>query len=775
MREINVETINGMSREKIYEIEELPLLQKMLDCTDSHKRNVNYLNIPCAFDIETTNIVSDYENNSFIDISVYNYIKGSTLKYSAAIKKDIADFESLRRSYFGKIKLSNRKGTPIDTYYDEIKSIYPYYFPEEIINPSDQLLKIFEVFDDNKPLHEDFRPYAFMYHWQFCIDDCVCFGRSWNDFMKLIKTLEQRMNLSLANRLVIYVHNLPFEWAFMNRFINYHEGFFREERKPLKIVTDEGIEFRCSYALSNMSLGKFCENEEGVIHYKLSGDDYDYMKLRTPSTKLSEYEEGYCYNDVRGLCECIRSKLKHDTIAGIPLTSTGYVRRDLREAVRGDKKYRTLFRNNALDAHLYKLNREAFRGGDNHANLDYVDQVIRDGHSKDEISAYIATMMMDLVPQTAFFKLNVSTFMNRDMTGFALLMEVRFVNIRYRGNCGIPYIAAAKCRKFTEDHLIDNGRILYANVMEAVITDIDYNIILSEYSYDDIFIKEIWASKYAPLSDKIKNKIMDYYRAKTLLKGNKAEVYEYNKSKNKLNSSYGCMVMRIDQAEVTYNDSTHEYLTKEPELDDVLSKFYKNRNNFLSYQHGVWITAGSRLRLRKMLHIIGEDVIYCDTDSIKYIGDHEADFKKRNDEIIQEAIKAGAYAETSDGTIKYMGVWEDDGDYDEFKTLGAKKYVYREGNEITSTISGVNKEAGAKFFTENGIDSFAIDTKIENSGHLTAYYNDVNIHEITVNGETFLSASNVALVDNTYTIGVTGEYEDLILKALDNSTDIEYI
>lgn len=775
MREINIETINGIAREKIYTIEELPLLQKMLDCTDSHKRNINYLNIPCAFDIETTNITKDPETGEFIDYSVYEYIKGSTLKYSAAIAKDITDFSDLRKSYFGKIKLSKRSGSDIDIYYDEIKSIYPYYFPDDIINPSDQLLKILEVFDNNTPVNDDFRPYAFMYHWQFCIDDCVCFGRTWEDFMRLIQALEKRMNLSLSNRLVIYVHNLPFEWAFMNRFINYHEGFFREERKPLKIVTDEGIEFRCSYALSNMSLRKFCENEEGVSHYKLSGDDYDYYKLRTPSTPMSEYEEGYCYNDVRGLCECIRSRMNHDTLSGIPLTSTGYVRRDLREAVRGDKKYRTLFRNNALDAHLYSLHREAFRGGDTHSNLDYVDQIIKNAHSKDEASAYIAAMMMDLFPMTAFFKVNVSTFMNRDMSEFAMIMEVRFVNIRYRGNCGIPYVAAAKCRKFTEDHLIDNGRILYAGVMECVITDIDYNIILSEYDYDDIFIKEIWASHYEPLSDKIKNKVMDYYRAKTLLKGNPDKFYEYNKSKNRLNSSFGCMVMRIDQAEVTYDDSTHEYLTKEPDLDEVLGKFYNNRNNFLSYQHGVWITANSRLRLRKMLHIVGEDVLYCDTDSIKYRGDHEEDFRKRNEILIQEALKAGAYAETAKGEIKYMGIWEDDGDYDEFKTLGAKKYVYREGDKITSTIAGVNKEAGSKFFEENGIEAFEIDTKIENSGHLTAYYNDENIHQITVNGETFLTASNVALLDNTYTIGVTGEYEDLILKALDNREDLEYI
>ena len=695
MRQIHVETTEGIVLENIYTIEELPMLGKLLSCKDSKKRGVNYLNIPCAFDIETTNI---YKKDS----------KGNILK---------------------------------------------------------------------EP-----RPYAFMYQWQFCLDDCVCFGRTWEEFRYLIDQLEKRMNLSLSNRLVVFVHNLPFEWAFMRMFLNYSEGFFREEKKPLKIVTKEGIEFRCSYALSNMSLNKFCENESEVTHYKLV-DTYDYSKIRTPKTPLTEEEEAYCYNDVRGLCECIRSRLKHDTITTLPMTSTGYVRRDMRASVKGDKKYRTLFRNNALDADLYTLCRDAFRGGDTHANIDYSNQLMHDITSKDENSAYPAAMMMDLYPQTAFFKIEPSTFTNGYTEGYALLMEVRFVNIRYKrkGSCGIPYIPLSKCRKYSVEKVVDNGRITFAELLECVLTDIDYNIIIQEYTFDDVFIKDIYASVYAPLSDKIKNIVMEYYRGKTLLKGDSSKIYEYNKKKNSLNSTFGCMVMRIDQSEVSYNPDTLEYEIKEPPLEETLAKFYKSRNNFLSYQHGVWITANARLRLRKMLWEVGEDVVYCDTDSIKYRGDHEDIFKKRNEEIIKEAEKAGAYAETLDGKIKYLGYWDDDGFYPEFKTLGAKKYVYKEYDKdegdyiIKSTIAGVSKKAGKKYFESVGVDGFKIGETIKDSGHLTAYYNDDQIHEITINGDTFTTASNVALIDGNYTIGVTNEYLDLLEKALAKQEDMDYI
>lgn len=58
--------------------------------------------------------------------------------------------------------------------------------------------------------------------------------------------------------------------------------------------------------------------QRGVTHYKLV-DTYDYRKIRTPLTPLTEIEQGYCYNDVRGLCECIRAARKENNLAEIPL------------------------------------------------------------------------------------------------------------------------------------------------------------------------------------------------------------------------------------------------------------------------------------------------------------------------------------------------------------------------------------------------------------------------------------------------------------------------
>lgn len=170
-----------------------------------------------------------------------------------------------------------------------------------------------------------------------------------------------------------------------------------------------------------------------------------------------------------------------------------------------------------------------------------------------------------------------------------------------------------------------------------------------------------------------------------------------------------------------------------------------------------------------MLQAIGPDVIYCDTDSVKFIGSHKGDFKLVNTELQAMAEKAGAYADNRDGKRYYLGTWDPEHEMTRFKTLGSKKYLYEiedDGiREIVSTIAGVKKARGKEFFQKAGFDAFKVGTIIENSGHLVAYRNDDPVHTITVKGCEMKTASNLALVDDTYTLGVTSSYLEL-LRAL---------
>ena len=106
---------------------------------------------------------------------------------------------------------------------------------------------------------------------------------------------------------------------------------------------------------------------------------------------------------MRGLCECISSRLKEDTLASIPMTSTGYVRRELRINVKSNKKNREAFINSRLDPHQYELCREAFRGGDTHANSARANQINLNAWSYDIKSSYpTAIMEFEGYPFSAF-------------------------------------------------------------------------------------------------------------------------------------------------------------------------------------------------------------------------------------------------------------------------------------------------------------------------------------------------------------------------------------
>ena len=627
-----------------------------------------------------------------------------------------------------------------------------------------------------------FRPYAFMYHWQLCLGKYVMFGRRWEEFRHALDYISDALHLDTYDtRLVIYVHNLAFEFQFMRYFIQVESGFFREPYKPLKIVTKNGFEFRDSMALSNMNLDAFCKETPTCIHRKLTDDEerFDYSIIRTAATPLSDLEQAYCYNDVRGLCECIEYRLRDHTLGNIPMTSTGYVRTDARQSMAKNKRNRKLFTETALDMTLYTMMREAFRGGNTHANAANANKVVYDAHSYDITSEYPAAMMIDYFPIGAFSPYDpfVQKEQDPDMKRYCYIFHVLLEDVKFTGNHGIPYISISKCTHYAADGSLveDNGRIRNVAYLEMTVTEIDWKIIKSMYSFSGVKIKDMYAAQRGPLPDELKAVIMKYFNQKTQLKGVAGEEYMYSRSKALLNSIYGMCVARLDMDLVTYDPNNIEmpYGQEGTPLEELLAKYYKSKNSFLPYQWGVWVTCHGRRRLQEMLTTVGPDVIYCDTDSIKFKGNHDKEFEELNKRLQIQAMEVGAVASNKDGKTYYLGTWSREEDMEMFKSLGAKKYIYQVDGNVTATIAGVNKEVGSKFFQNAGFDAFCNGTIIPDSGHLVAYRNNEKPHYIEVDHCKMLTASNMALVNDTYTLGVTGSYLELLRAVMDNIIYIE--
>jgi hypothetical protein len=213
-----------------------------------------------------------------------------------------------------------------------------------------------------------------------------------------------------------------------------------------------------------------------------------------------------------------------------------------------------------------------------------------------------------------------------------------------------------------------------------------------------------------------------------------------------------------------------------PDIAGALTKFYTSRNNFLSYQWGVFVTANARKRLQRMINKVGRDLVYIDTDSIKFQNAaHIAEFELLNKELIKQAENNDipAYVDRVDNgktTRFYLGTWDNDGNYINFKTLGAKKYCFNKWkkNKETGekkikfeiTVSGMSKDKGAKAVGK--IENFNIGMTYSNIGRTTSWYQDEKPHTITIDGATFTTASNIGILETTYTLGVTNEYWALI-------------
>lgn len=636
------------------------------------------------------------------------------------------------------------------------------------------------------------KPYGIMYAWMFCECDRVILGRTWESFIEFYEKLVDFYNTKLNKRVVIYCHSLQFEFFWIKDFFNFVDVFAKDKHKIMKAVTADGVEFRCSYFLSNMSLAKFCENQ-GALFYKRSGEAFNYRKKRYPHTRQNNIELVYEYCDVRGLCECIDTLLLEDNIATIPLTNTGYVRRDFKQVML-TKKNIELFRNTALDVHLYDMCKDAFRGGDTHANRAYIGKLIDGAKSDDIESSYPFIMLFYKFPMGKFRKINVDSIkteseLNTYLNEYACLVDITFHNIETESPA--PYIDFGHVKE-KRNLSIDNGRVIKGEYIRLICTEQDVQIVREDYRMSGLTLNELWIAKKDFLPIEYRHKILDYARAKTSLKGISEKAYEYMKSKNRLNSSFGFLVSDICRDEWVYSDEEKNFLEDPIKCDKekALSDYYDRRGNFLVYQWGVWVTAYARRRLRDFIQIVGEKRhLYNDTDAVKYrtcgdLSDIDAYKKKENERIIDmwknaEKADPAFHIEDKNGTQHFLGIWDYDGEYDEFKTYGAKKYAikykknikeyeeHKETDGIVVTVSGLNKKnAAIEVYENGGIDRyFRRDTIFEKSGRTTAYYNIEKPEKKALDGHTYLCASNIAILDTTYTLNIGRDF-DAFLKQI---------
>lgn len=781
-----------------YKLDDIPALLDEAKENGIYKSNtqIEYYNIVFAFDIETSNFIENedddfYENDS----DLYRFITGTKLKITKKMYSDIPDLNDIRKSLFGRIYMSKSSGVNVDSFYQELNGRWPWYFPEDIINPSDQLEKIIEVYLSNAPTKKETdNKRSIMYVWQLAINGRVVIGREWSDFLYAMNRIVEILELNKNKRVMIYVHNLAFEFQFIRKMFKWRKVFAIDNRKPIYAISEDGIEFRCSYILTNYSLAKLGEQLHKYKVSKMVGD-LDYNLIRTPKTPLTEKELKYCINDVLVVSAYIKEQIETEkNISRIPLTCTGYCRRYVRHncLYSGGKKGKQAQFNKYHDLMLtmkissveeYEQLKRAFAGGFTHAAALYSGQIIENADSIDFTSSYPYALLSEQYPMGSgkLCEIHSNEELEKYLKYYCCVFDVVLEGVEAKFKYE-NYISVSKCGK-KSNVVNNNGRVYSADMIALTITNVDFDIIRKTYKFKKCKIYNFRAYKKGYLPKEIIQSIIKLYKDKTTLKGVKGKEVEYLNSKGLLNAIYGMMVTDIIRDVIGY-DNELEWNTKETNAQKELEKYNKSRRRFNFYPWGVFCTAYSRRNLWTGIIEFKSDYIYSDTDSVKCINlkKHESYIRKYN-EMCEKKLKLMCkhygidYSElnpkTIKGEVKPLGVWDYDGHYDYFKTLGAKRYMVSDGDKLSITVSGVNKKVAVPYLLEHHtieecfkIFSESLIIPAAYTGKLTHYYIDNDYHGVVTDYQgvkyKYHALSGVYLEPASYNFDISTEYLEFL-------------
>lgn len=580
---------------------------------------------------------------------------------------------------------------------------------------------------------------ACMYVWQFGILNWATYGRTWEEYIAFMEVLSTVLDLSSEKRLVVYIHNFAYEFQFMRKRFKWDKLFFLEERKPVYGIVG-GIEYRCSLKLSSKSLAKVGQDLQKYKVGKKLGD-LDYSLIRTSKTELTSTELGYCEADIRVLLAYIQEKIETDgDISLIPMTNTGYVRNFCRKkCFQRYSRYRGLMEVLTLTPDEYSQLKRGFMGGFTHASAKYSGKKINNVASFDFTSSYPAVMLAEKFPMSkseVIEKIYDENEFKKYLNKYCCLMDIRLHNIVPKLNYDHP-MSLSKLID-VKNPVVDNGRIVAAESLTITCTEQDYFVYREFYDWDEFEIKRLRVYKKGYLPTPFVKAILELYKRKTMLKDVDGEEINYMISKNMLNSAYGMAVTDIVRNEIDYvND---EFSSTKPDIQDAISKYNNGKRRFLFYPWGVWVTAYSRANLFSGIIACGNDYIYSDTDSIKIINpEKHMDYINAYNEQIQEKLQKAAefhHIDPSDfspvnknGKPKPIGVWDYEGTYDRFKTIGAKRYFVQRGDNYFLTVAGVNKTKARDYLVKTCRDpldglSDGLCVPSEYSGRLTLTYID---------------------------------------------------
>ncbi|MCM1265083.1 MAG: hypothetical protein NC200_02695 [Candidatus Gastranaerophilales bacterium] len=573
-------------------------------------------------------------------------------------------------------------------------------------------------FNKDKTFYRNCEKYALPYISTFSIEENVYYFRNFYLFEEILKKISSK-NI----KKIIYVHNLSYEFIFLLNILvknNYTVSKYLLKR-PYNLISffikQLNIEFRCSYALTNMSL----ENSSKMYNKKyLKAVGYlDYNISRSPLTKLTKREIEYITYDVLSMFEFLSYfRTEYESVERIPYTQTGCIRRYLVNNYL-DYYYIKKVQQLVPDTFEFLLLMQTFMGGITHANKIHASKIIENVASWDFSSDYPFQMCCEKYPCEHFREINIEYEKYYDKNNYAFIYDFNVKNLK--SNYYNTFLSASKCRKKSRGIRYDNGRVTKADYLECTLCDCDFEMFKKSYIFDEIRINHLYVAEKRYLDKKVILAILNLYKKKTKLKNVKEQKFIYDKNKQELNGMYGCACLNIMKQiyELDIYNEENMFPQKNFDLDFMNEKISESKKSFstlFAYSTGVWVTAYARKSLWELILKTDNDVVYYDTDSLKLQNykKYESLIDEKNIEILNKVNKVSKWYNIDISNFiprdvneneHLLGKLEFEEIYKKFKTLGAKKYCYvDQNNNFKITVSGVPKSSYK--YMKNEIDDF---------------------------------------------------------------------
>lgn len=511
-----------------------------------------------------------------------------------------------------------------------------------------------------------------------------------------------------ADVILIFFHNLSYDWVFVRRFLleQFGEPVHQLNTKPhypISVEFGNGLTFRDSLIIAQRSLNRWAE-DLNVPDKKACGL-WDYGKIRKQGGEFTTEELTYIEHDTLAGAECLDAyrMTLGKKISELPYTATGIVRERFRETARKNHG-RQWFTRQALDYEYVALSEEVYHGGFTHMNRFLkgvrIDVIYTDGarvECEDLASSYPWALISEKYPAEKFTPIN--TTIDKILTikdDYAFMFVATLIGVRLKDpRSPMPVLQASKAREIVNG-ITDNGRILQADAVVIPLTEIDLFLIDKYYTYS----KEqsevsncIFAAKnYLPRW--FTDFVFDLFKNKTALKGGDPVLYALAKAM--LNSCYGMCVQHVMKDEIVEDYETGEYHEEYARSPKEYEKYLKRGTTFLPYQIGIWCTCYAMKNLFELGECVGPDGewIYSDTDSVFGYNWDEEKLEEYNRKR-RELLKARGYDGIEhNGRTYWLGVAELDKTCSEFKGLHSKCYCYRDAksDELKITVAGVPKK-----------------------------------------------------------------------------------